>query len=69
MIKREQLYMSNAFYAEIDQIYLRYKIGELEVPEKFKGRRLTRNLIYLIALDSYFSEKHGVTSCPFEIDD
>ena len=58
--------MSDAFYAEVDQLYLRYKLGELKVPEKFTGKRLTKNLIYLIALDNYFSEKHNFKNSPIE---
>lgn len=65
-MKREQLYMSDAFYAEMEELHLRYKLGELKVPPKFRGRRLTKNLIYLIALDNYFSKKHNFQSSPIE---
>ena len=45
-MKREQLYVSDEFSAEMDEHFLRYKRGELKVPEEFKNRRLTKNLNY-----------------------
>ena len=42
-MKREQLYVSDEFFAEMDEHFLRYKRGELKVPEEFKNRRLTKN--------------------------
>lgn len=65
-MKREQLYVSDEFYAEMDEHYLRYKRGELKVPEEFKHRRLTKNLVYLIALNEYFKEKYNFSNTPFE---
>ncbi|AGW27733.1 MULTISPECIES: hypothetical protein [Bacteria] len=64
-MKREQLYVSDEFFAEMDEHFLRYKRGELKVPEEFKNRRLTKNLIYLIALDQFFKEKHKFSNRPF----
>lgn len=64
-MKREQLYVSDEFSAEMDEHFLRYKRGELTVPEEFKNRRLTKNLIYLIALDQFFKEKHKFSNRPF----
>lgn len=66
MGKREQLYVSNDFYAEFDKLYLEYKLGKLKVPDQFSGRRITRNLVYLIALDHYFKEQHNFVSSPIE---
>ncbi|EET83870.1 hypothetical protein J7649_16490 (plasmid) [Acinetobacter lwoffii] len=65
-MKREQLYVSDEFAAEFDEFFLRYKRGELKVPEELQNRRLTRNLIFLIALDQYFKEKHNFSNSPFE---
>lgn len=67
MGKREQIYVSDDFYQEFDQLYLEYKLGKRKVPQKFSGKRITRNLIYLIALDDYFTEKHNFKSSPIEI--
>ena len=64
-MKREQLYVSDEFFAEMDEHFLRYKRGELKVPEEFKNRRLTKNLIYLIALDQCFLEKNKFSICLF----
>ncbi len=64
-MKREQLYVSDEFFAEFDQFFLRYKRGELQVPEEFRNRRLTKNLVYLIALDQFFREKHNFANRPF----
>ncbi|MGQ1480508.1 hypothetical protein ACT4XN_19415 (plasmid) [Acinetobacter baumannii] len=65
-MKREQLYVSDAFFAEMDEHFLRYKRGELKVPEEFAGRRLTKNLIYLIYLNEYLKEKQLFSNTPFE---
>lgn len=62
MTKREQIYVSDEFYEEISILHLQYKLGQLKVPKKFEGRRMTRSLVYLIALDSYFPKKHGFKS-------
>ncbi|MGQ1273670.1 hypothetical protein ACT43X_18800 (plasmid) [Acinetobacter baumannii] len=66
MTKREQIYVSDEFYEEFDQLYLEYKLGKLKVPQKYSGKRMTRSLIYLIALESYFTEKHNFKASPIE---
>lgn len=65
-MKREQIYISDEFYAEVEKVYLKYKLGELQVPEQFKGKRLTKNVIYQIALADYFTKNHNFQSSPIE---
>ncbi len=65
-MKREQLYVNDEFSAEMDEHFLRYKRGELKVPKELVGRRLTKNLVYLIYLNEYLKEKHNFSNSPFE---